>query len=106
MVYMLESQIRYLRQGIVEVLREDEPVSVRDDVQARYNEGLQAKLSGSVWQTGGCHSWYQNAAGRNVALWPDFTFAFRRRLRRFRKHREGPVVLHATARSRVDCPPL
>jgi cation diffusion facilitator CzcD-associated flavoprotein CzcO len=29
-------------------------------------------------------SWYLDAAGRNLTLWPGFTFTFRRRTRRFR----------------------
>ena len=33
---------------------------------------------------GGCSSWYLDRTGRNSAIWPGFTWAFRRRLRRFR----------------------
>jgi hypothetical protein len=32
----------------------------------------------------GCSSWYLDAAGRNLTLWPGFTFTFRRRTKRFR----------------------
>ena len=31
----------------------------------------------------GCKSWYQTPSGRNVAIWPGFTFEFRRRTRHF-----------------------
>ena len=40
-------------------------------------------MKGTVWTKGGCTSWYLDATGRNSTLWPDFTFRFRRRLRRF-----------------------
>ena len=33
--------------------------------------------------TGGCASWYLDANGRNTTLWPDFTWRFRQRTRRF-----------------------
>lgn len=85
MVYMLESQIHYLCQALPAVLREDQALQVRDEVQQSYNEALQSKLAGTVWQTGGCHSWYQNETGKNVALWPGFTFSFRRRLKNFNR---------------------
>ena len=37
---------------------------------------------GTVWSTG-CASWYLDATGRNATLWPDWTWRFRRRTRRF-----------------------
>ena len=36
----------------------------------------------TVWNTGGCASWYLDAHGRNTTLWPRTTFAFRRLLAR------------------------
>jgi cyclohexanone monooxygenase len=37
----------------------------------------------TVWSAGGCSSWYLDAHGRNVTLWPRTTFTFRRLTRRF-----------------------
>jgi len=34
-----------------------------------------------LWATGGCVSWYLNAAGRNTTLWPGSTLGFRRATR-------------------------
>jgi cyclohexanone monooxygenase len=39
-------------------------------------------MKGTVWASG-CTSWYQDKNGKNVSLWPGFTFIFRRMLRRF-----------------------
>jgi hypothetical protein len=36
----------------------------------------------TVWNTGGCQSWYLNEAGRNPTLWPGSTLRFRRLTRR------------------------
>jgi hypothetical protein len=58
-------------------------VDVRPERQARYNETIQARLAKTVWNTGGCTSWYRNHAGKNTTLWPGFTVEFRARLRRF-----------------------
>ena len=37
----------------------------------------------TVWNTGGCASWYLDEHGRNTTLWPRTTFTFRSLLRRF-----------------------
>jgi cation diffusion facilitator CzcD-associated flavoprotein CzcO len=84
MIFMIEAQAGYT----LECLKWERSegvrwADVRPEVQARYNEKLQARLSKSLWQQGGCHSWYQNKSGKNVTLWPGFTFEFSLRLRRF-----------------------
>ena len=56
---------------------------VRPEAQAAYNEEIQARLAGTVWNTGGCGSWYLDRNGRNSIQWPGFTFEYRRRTRRF-----------------------
>jgi cation diffusion facilitator CzcD-associated flavoprotein CzcO len=40
---------------------------------------------GGTWRdnTGGCKSWYLDAEGRNVTLWPDFTWVYAWQTRRF-----------------------
>ncbi|MFK8015028.1 MAG: flavin-containing monooxygenase [Gammaproteobacteria bacterium] len=85
MIYMIESQMNY----VMSVLRmldtaADQRLVVGDDVQRRYNDDVQHDLSESVWNTGGCRSWYRHPAGKNVALWPDFTWRFRARTRAVR----------------------
>jgi hypothetical protein len=80
---MIEAQVRYTLQCI-QALRAGaglRTIDVRPDVQATFNDELQARLGRSVWATG-CHSWYQTAAGRNSALWPGFTVDYWRRTRR------------------------
>jgi hypothetical protein len=39
-------------------------------------------MAATVWTTGGCVSWYLNAAGRNTTLWPGSTLKFRWETRR------------------------
>jgi cation diffusion facilitator CzcD-associated flavoprotein CzcO len=80
MVYMIESQIRYAVKAIRFAQKKDLAyIDVRRGVQTRFNEKLQERLHKSVWETGGCKSWYLNDSGRNSTLWPGFTFEFRAR---------------------------
>jgi cation diffusion facilitator CzcD-associated flavoprotein CzcO/acetyl esterase/lipase len=75
-VYMLESQVEHVMrcrramQVVGAAAVEVEPTRSR-----RYNERLQRRLAGAVWQ--GCNSWYRDRHGRNSANWPGFTFSYR-----------------------------
>ena len=83
-VYMIESQIAY----VLDALAKMEAASVaavepRRDVQDAWNADLQEQLQGTVWNAGGCSSWYLDRNGRNTTLWPTFTLPYRRALASF-----------------------
>ena len=83
MVYMAESQIAYVMDALREMDRRSAQVAqVRRGAETAYNEDLHEKLEGTVWNTG-CASWYVDEHGRNVTLWPDWTFRFRRQTAKF-----------------------
>ncbi|MEX2475991.1 flavin-containing monooxygenase [Marinobacter sp.] len=76
-VYMLESQVRY----VMDCLRtlEAYPGSAMDvlpERQSEFAETVQTGLEGSVWASG-CSSWYLDKDGRNTINWPGFTFSYR-----------------------------
>lgn len=52
--------------------------------QAAWQTDVDARMRGTVWVAGGCASWYLDATGRNSTLWPDGTWAYRRRVARVR----------------------
>ncbi|MCW2527814.1 MAG: NAD(P)/FAD-dependent oxidoreductase [Pseudonocardiales bacterium] len=83
MVYMIESQAAYVGDAI-RTIDQHSIGSIDPTIQATaaYNADLQKKLEPSVWNSGGCRSWYLDARGYNSTLWPDFTFRFRRATRR------------------------
>ncbi len=78
-VLMSEAQIRYLVPAVASGLVHE----VDTDRLQRYRDSIDERLAGTVWQQGGCRSWYQNGQGRNVALWPGSTHGFARMMRRF-----------------------
>ena len=83
MVFMIESQLNYVLDALRHMgERRVTSFDVRPEVQAAYNEELQERMPGTVWLSG-CASWYLDAEGRNTTIWPDFTFRFRQRTRRF-----------------------
>jgi cation diffusion facilitator CzcD-associated flavoprotein CzcO len=96
-IYMLESQIRYVL-GCVRALRETGLawIDVRPDVQDAFDRRMQELMRSTVWAAG-CSSWYQTADGKVVNNWPGFTFAYRRATRRpdprhFRAGRARPAT--------------
>ncbi len=83
MVYMLESQLNYVLDAVRTMrARGTATAEVRPEVQEAYTREIDARMRGTVWSTG-CASWYLDATGRNPTLWPDWTWRFRRRTRRF-----------------------
>jgi cation diffusion facilitator CzcD-associated flavoprotein CzcO len=79
-VLMIEAQVGYA----LDLLRKagrDVDIEPTRAAQDGYNDGIQQRLARTVWNTGGCQSWYLDANGRNTTLWPTFTFEFMRRLR-------------------------
>jgi len=103
MVYMIESQLNY----VLDCLRlmGDRGVStveVRPEVQDSYNAELQEKLVDTVWNTGGCMSWYIDRNGRNTTIWPDFTWRFRRRTKCFDADAYRLELDGASARERSE----
>jgi cation diffusion facilitator CzcD-associated flavoprotein CzcO len=84
MIYMIESHIRYIA-GCIRALQRSgaRTMDVRAGAQRAWNARLQARFKRTVWQSG-CHSYYLTQAGKNTALWPGFSFAFRHRTRRVR----------------------
>jgi cation diffusion facilitator CzcD-associated flavoprotein CzcO len=78
-IYMIESQIAYVL-GALRLMKQHGliRVDVRTEVQAHYNATLQEKAKKAIWAVGGCKSWYvHQESGKNVTLWPDYTFSFR-----------------------------
>ncbi len=84
MVFMIESQVAYLRDALrtMDAHRygaiEPKPAAAR-----AWNRDLQRRMRRTVWSTGGCASWYLDRHGRNTVLWPRTTAAFRHLLSRF-----------------------
>lgn len=69
-VFMIESQIRYVAAAIAAA--DDAGASALAPTRAAqeaFNDELQHDLAGTVWNTGGCRSWYLDEHGVNRSLW-------------------------------------
>ncbi|HET6899199.1 MAG TPA: NAD(P)/FAD-dependent oxidoreductase, partial [Vicinamibacteria bacterium] len=84
-VYMIEAQIEHLV-GALRFMRTQGVDGIEPSPQAQgdYVSALYRRAAGTVWVAGGCRSWYLDRTGRSSAIWPDFTWRYRRRVARFR----------------------
>ncbi|MCA9679593.1 MAG: NAD(P)/FAD-dependent oxidoreductase [Kofleriaceae bacterium] len=102
MVFMIESQVAYVMDALAQLrARRWKYVDVRPEAQDVFNQRLQTRLDRTVWNTGGCASWYRAANGKNVTLWPGFTAEYRLRTRRFDPAPYECVADDAGARDRA-----
>jgi cation diffusion facilitator CzcD-associated flavoprotein CzcO len=93
MVYMIESQLEHVSQAIGSLLETGATtIEVRPEAHRAFNAEVDARMRGTVWDVGGCTSFYLDASGRNATLWPDWTWRFRRKARHF----DRDAYLHST----------
>ncbi|MGI5450189.1 flavin-containing monooxygenase [Streptomyces sp. CA-243310] len=83
MILMIESALNYM----ADYLRQLDTLGGRTALAARpsavnaWNRQVQSRMERTVWNTGGCTSWYLDANGLNTTVWPGTTGAFRRETR-------------------------
>ncbi len=83
MVYMIESQVEHVLNTIRSLDRSGATtVEVTPEAHAEFNREVDSQMEGTVWDTGGCSSFYLDDTGRNATLWPDWTWRFRQRAER------------------------
>jgi cation diffusion facilitator CzcD-associated flavoprotein CzcO len=82
MIYMIESQLNYVVDYLATLDRTGAAaLDTRPGAQQAWCDDIERRMGSTVWTTGGCVSWYLNAAGRNPTLWPGSTIRFRRATR-------------------------
>jgi cation diffusion facilitator CzcD-associated flavoprotein CzcO len=83
MVHIIESQLSYVVDFVKAAARSAAGALDTDErAQQAWCDEVERRMGPTVWNTGGCQSWYLNEAGRNPTLWPGSTLRFRRLTRR------------------------
>lgn len=96
MIFIIESQVRYVVEAAKAMRREGlaalEPSQAAQDA---WTAEIRRKMKPTVWQTGGCASWYLDKFGNNTTLWPGQTFTFRQHLSQFDIDKYDVQAAHA-----------
>jgi cation diffusion facilitator CzcD-associated flavoprotein CzcO len=83
-IFTSEAHINYVANALKTMDRQGvETVEVKRDVYDEFNRDTERRLAGSVWNEGGCASWYLDENGRNGIWWPTFMARLWQRTRRF-----------------------
>ncbi|MGW7464588.1 flavin-containing monooxygenase [Streptomyces xantholiticus] len=79
MILMIESQLNYMADYMrqLNLLGEGSALAARPSSVHAWNRRVQERMKRTVWNTGGCTSWYLDASGRNTTIWPGTTTEFR-----------------------------
>ncbi|MGR0306601.1 flavin-containing monooxygenase [Acinetobacter beijerinckii] len=78
---IIEAQLAYILDMLKKVQAQQiETVEIRAEVLEQYNDEIQEALKNTVWNIGGCSSYFIDRNGRNSTLWPWTTFEMRSRL--------------------------
>ncbi|MFE4478522.1 MULTISPECIES: flavin-containing monooxygenase [Streptomycetaceae] len=81
---MIEAQITYILAALKTLHTHHlTTLDVHPHAQTTYNNTLQNRLKNTVWNTGGCTSWYTDTKGNNPSIWPTYTWRFRHQTRTF-----------------------
>lgn len=79
-VVTIEAQVAYVMAALRAMDREKlSTLEVTPRTQQEFVRWVDHGLRNSVWNTGGCTSYYLSPTGRNFTFWPGFNDSFRRR---------------------------
>ncbi|MEY4514183.1 MAG: hypothetical protein RLZZ450_6305 [Pseudomonadota bacterium] len=84
-IFVIEAQMEYIRRAIAEVVaRGGRSVEVKAAAEDEYTTMIHREMKQTVWQSGGCKSWYQSKSGHVIAMFPGFSFTFRQMAKAFK----------------------
>jgi len=85
-IFIIESQMQYIMNAIDRLqAAPNATLEVKPEAEARYTDKIHHEMSRTVWQTGGCNSWYKSKSGKVIAMFPGFSFTFRRWAKKFKE---------------------
>jgi cation diffusion facilitator CzcD-associated flavoprotein CzcO len=84
-IFVIEAQMEYIRRAIAEVrARGARAIEVDAAAEDQYTSMIHREMQQTVWQAGGCKSWYQSKSGHVIAMFPGFSFTFRQLAKAFK----------------------
>ncbi|KQU52311.1 monooxygenase [Rhodococcus sp. Leaf278] len=84
-IFLIEAQMEYIWRAVESVRSVGaSAIEVTESAERVYTDKIHHEMEGTVWKIGGCNSWYQSKSGHVVAMFPGFSFTFRRWAKRFK----------------------
>ena len=81
---IIEAQLNY----IMDALKQAEQLGIQTiepnpEITRKFNEKVQSALQSTVWNKGGCQSYFIDRNGRNSTAWPWTTFKLKEKMKKF-----------------------
>jgi cation diffusion facilitator CzcD-associated flavoprotein CzcO len=84
-IFVIEAQMEYIRRAIQAVQKQGaKAIEVKPQAEADYTTMIHREMKQTVWQSGGCTSWYKSKSGHVIAMFPGFSFTFRQMAKAFK----------------------
>jgi cation diffusion facilitator CzcD-associated flavoprotein CzcO len=84
-IFVIEAQMEYIRRAIAAVQsKKARAIEVKPQAEADYTNMIHREMKQTVWQSGGCNSWYKSKSGHVIAMFPGFSFTFRQMAKAFK----------------------
>lgn len=78
-IFVIEAQMEYIMRALDQARgRGATSIEVTAEAEADYTAMIHSEMEQTVWKQGGCTSWYQSRDGHVIAMFPGFSFTFRR----------------------------
>lgn len=85
-IHIIESQMLYIMQCMKILKNGAKTIEPTEYAEDQYTAMIHQEMKKTVWHYGGCKSWYQNASGKVIAMFPGFSFSFRRLCKQFKRN--------------------
>ena len=84
-IFVIEAQMEYIRRAIAAVqAKRGRTIEVKPQAEDAYTTMIHKEMKQTVWQAGGCTSWYKSKSGHVIAMFPGFSFTFRQMAKAFK----------------------
>lgn len=85
-IVIIEAQMDYIMNAINAVTTSrSTTIEVDSKAEERYTQHIHSEMERTVWKSGGCNSWYQSKSGHVIAMFPGFSFTYKRWTKNFRR---------------------
>ncbi len=83
-IFVIEAQMNYIMKSLEAMRAQNkQSIEVKAEAESAYTEMIHREMAHTVWKAGGCKSWYQSQSGHVVAMFPGFSFTYRKLANRF-----------------------
>jgi cation diffusion facilitator CzcD-associated flavoprotein CzcO len=86
-IHIIESQMNYIM-DVITTLKDGKhrTIEIKKDAEQSYTEMIHLEMKNTVWEKGGCNSWYQSNSGKVIAMFPGFSFRYRALTKKMNRH--------------------